>query len=183
MATIKCNNKKSINAIILGTIGAAYGVRGWLKIRSSTAKAENIFSYQPWFVKQFDQWNSIWLENWKQMNQNWIVKIREIKDRETALLFNNLEIFVNISSLPKLNEDEYYWKDLIGCQVVTVDGYQLGEVVNLIETGSHDVLVVKAHLQDVFSTKERLIPFLDNQVIKNVDLATRFIKIEWDPSF
>lgn len=71
----------------------------------------------------------------------------------------------------------------MGCQVVTAEGYDLGKVIDMMETGSNDVLVIKANLKDVFGIKERLVPFLDGQVIKKVDLATRTIEVDWDPGF
>lgn len=52
----------------------------------------------------------------------------------------------------------------------------------MMETGSNDVLVIKANLKDAFGIKERLVPFLDGQVIK-VDLATRTIEVDWDHGF
>lgn len=68
----------------------------------------------------------------------------------------------------------------MGCQVVTTEGYDLGKVVDMMETGSNDVLVIKANLKDAFGIKERLVPFLDGQVIKKVDLTTRSIEVDWD---
>ncbi|MBC8905605.1 16S rRNA processing protein RimM, partial [Klebsiella pneumoniae] len=70
-----------------------------------------------------------------------------------------------------------------GCKVVNTSGYEFGKVTDMMETGSNDVLVVKANLKDAFGIKERLIPFLDGQVIKKVDLATRTIEVDWDPGF
>lgn len=63
---------------------------------------------------------------------------------------------------------------------VTTEGYDLGKVVDMMETGSNDVLVIKANLKDAFGIKERLVPFLDGQVIKKVDLTTRSIEVDWD---
>lgn len=71
----------------------------------------------------------------------------------------------------------------MGCQVVNLNGYQMGDVTELMETGSNDVLVVKAKLNDAYGMKERLIPFLDGQVIKKIDLANRSIEVDWDPDF
>jgi 16S rRNA processing protein RimM len=68
-------------------------------------------------------------------------------------------------------------------QVVTTNGYDLGEVTDIMETGSNDVLVVKANLKDAFGQKERLIPFLEEQVIKNVDRIAQRIEVDWDPGF
>ncbi len=67
--------------------------------------------------------------------------------------------------------------------VVTTEGYSLGKVIDMMETGSNDVLVIKANLKDAFGIKERLVPFLDGQVIKKVDLTTQTIEVDWDPGF
>lgn len=78
--------------------------------------------------------------------------------------------------MPELEEGDYYWKDLMAA-VVTTEGYSLGKVIDMMETGSNDVLVIKANLKDAFGIKERLVPFLDGQVIKKVDLTTRTIEV------
>ncbi|MGL9774376.1 MAG: ribosome maturation factor RimM [Sodalis sp. (in: enterobacteria)] len=172
-----------VEPIVVGKMGSAYGIRGWLGVFSSTEETESIFDYQPWFIKRAGEWQPIGLESWKRHNQDLIIKVRDIEDREAATLLTNCEIVVDASQLPDLDSGEYYWKDLLGCQVITVGVYQLGEVIDLMKTGSNDVLVVKANLKDAFGIQERLIPFLDGQVIKNVDLATHVIEVDWDPGF
>ncbi|EIU7556780.1 ribosome maturation factor RimM [Providencia rettgeri] len=170
------------NPIVLGKLGAAYGIRGWLKVFSSTEHAESIFDYQPWFIQRSGQWQHIEIEDWKHHNKDIIVKLGGIDDRDAAALLTNFEIAVNSTQLPEL-ENEYYWKDLMGCQVVTLQGYGLGIVTDMMETGSNDVLVIKANLKDAFGIKERLVPFLDGQVIKKVDLDAKLIEVDWDPGF
>lgn len=172
-----------MNPLVLGKMGSAYGIRGWLKMYSSTEKIESILNYQPWFIKGASDWQQISLENWKRHNRSLIIKISSIKDRETAKLLTNCKIFVDASQLSNLKHGEYYWENLIGCQVVNICAYQLGEVIGLMETGSNDVLVVKANLKDAFGIQERLIPFLNGRVIKKVDLATHIIEVDWKPSF
>ena len=145
--------------------------------------AESIFDYQPWFIQKAGQWQQVQLESWKHHNQDMIIKLKGVDDRDAANLLTNCEIVVDSSQLPQLEEGDYYWKDLMGCQVVTTEGYDLGKVVDMMETGSNDVLVIKANLKDAFGIKERLVPFLDGQVIKKVDLTTRSIEVDWDPGF
>ena len=103
--------------------------------------------------------------------------------REEAQLLTNFEIAIDPAVLPELPEDEFYWRDLIGMQVVTDNGYDLGTVSDMLETGSNDVLVVKANLKDAFGQKERLIPFLEEQVIKLIDREAQRIEVDWDPGF
>ncbi|MGL4927452.1 MAG: ribosome maturation factor RimM [Plesiomonas shigelloides] len=174
---------KLLEPVVLGKLGSTYGIRGWLRVYSSTEDAESIFEYQPWFLKTGGQWREVELESWRHHNNDLIIKLKGVDDRETAHAMTNAEIAVDASQLPKLEEGDYYWRDLMGCKVVNTSGYEFGKVTDMMETGSNDVLVVKANLKDAFGIKERLIPFLDGQVIKKVDLATRTIEVDWDPGF
>lgn len=69
------------NPLILGKMGSAYGIRGWLKVFSSTEDAESIFDYQPWFIQRAGQWQLVELEGWKRHNQDMIIKVKGIDDR------------------------------------------------------------------------------------------------------
>ncbi|WP_367680298.1 ribosome maturation factor RimM [Candidatus Fukatsuia anoeciicola] len=177
------NSIVSMQPIILGKIGSVYGIHGWLRVFSYTENTNNIFNYKPWFVQQEREWQYIELENWKCHNQDFIIKIKNINNRETASQLTNSKIIVDTLHLPTLSNGEYYWKDLIGCQIVTTHGYQLGKIINIIETGSNDVMIVKANLKDAFGIKKRLIPYLDGQVIKQVDIIAQRIEVDWEPDF
>lgn len=172
-----------VNPVVLGKMGSTYGIRGWLRVFSSTEEAESIFDYQPWFIQTQGSWHCVEIESWRHHNQDMIIKVKGIDDRDAATLLTNREIVVDSAQLPELEEGDYYWKDLIGCQVVTSSGYQLGSVIDMMETGSNDVLVIRANLKDAFGIKERLVPFLTGQVIKHVYLSTRTIEVDWDPGF
>lgn len=169
--------------IVVGKLGATYGIRGWLKVHSFTDNAENIFDYSPWFLNHKGTWVEYKVESWKRHNKGYVCKLEGLDVREEAHLLTNFEISVNPSSLPELSEDEFYWRELFGMKVVTTKGYDLGEVTDILETGSNDVLVVKANLKDAFGQKERLIPFLEEQVIKQVDREAQRIEVDWDPGF
>lgn len=174
---------KQDDKIVVGKFGATYGIRGWLKVFSFTDDPESIFSYSPWFINQKGEWVEYKVESWKRHNKGMVVKLEGMDVREDAHLMTNFEISIDPASLPELPEDEIYWRDLFGMQVVTTKGYNLGEVTDLLETGSNDVLVVKANLKDAVGQKERLIPFLEEQVIKNIDREARRIEVDWDPGF
>ncbi|MFP1727633.1 ribosome maturation factor RimM [Lonsdalea quercina] len=171
------------NPVVLGKMGSTYGIRGWLRVFSSTEDAESIFDYQPLYLRNKGGLQLIEIESWRHHNQDLIIKIKDVEDRDAANLLTNCEIVVDVSQLPELDEGDYYWKDLIGCEVVTINGYGLGKVIDMMETGSNDVMVVRANLKDAYGVKERLIPFLTEQVIKHVDLSTQRIEVDWDPGF
>lgn len=137
----------------------------------------------PSLIQKAGQWQVVELESWRHHNQDIIIKLKGVDDRDAANLLTNCEIIVDSSQLPELEEGDYYWKDLMGCRVVTTEGYSLGKVIDMMETGSNDVLVIKANLKDAFGIKERLVPFLDGQVIKKVDLTMRTIEVDWDHGF
>lgn len=174
-------NKQHIATV--GKLGSTYGIRGWLRVYSSTEQAESIFDYQPWFLKIKGQWQTTELENWRYHNHDFLVKLKGIDDRESAQTLANIEIGVDLSVFPELEEGDYYWHDLIGCQVINLKGYNMGEVIELMETGSNDVLVVRASEKDAYAKQERLIPYLDEQVVKRVDLSTKTITVDWDADF
>lgn len=82
-----------------------------------------------------------------------------------------------------MEEDEFYWRDLKGMQVVAKNGYDLGTVSGLMETGSNDVLVVDANRNDAFGKTERLIPYIQEEVIIAVNKDENTIEVDWDPGF
>ena len=169
--------------IVVGKLGASYGIKGWLKVFSYTEQSENIFAYSPWLIKVKGEWQAFNVESWKRHGQGMVVKLEGLDVRENAQIFTNAEVAVQAEQLPALSDDEFYWRELYGMSVVTTEGYDLGVVTEILETGSNDVLVVKANLKDAFGQKERLIPFLDEQVIKSIDRTAQRIEVDWDPGF
>ncbi|GAA6173339.1 ribosome maturation factor RimM [Colwellia sp. KU-HH00111] len=171
------------NQIILGKVGAVYGIKGWLKIHSFTDELEAILDYFPWSLKLGNKTQAVEVTDWRKHNKGLIVKVGNIDDRDEAQALVGSEILTSEKSLPDLPEGEFYWRDLIGMNVVTNKGYDLGIVTDMMETGANDVLVVKANLNDGFSKKERLIPYLLEQVIESVSRENNQICVDWDPGF
>jgi 16S rRNA processing protein RimM len=171
------------DTIIVGKIGAPYGVKGWVKINSFTQVATDIFDYAPWQLNGNGSSNQeIKIDQWRQQGKNLVAKLVGIETRDDAEQIKNAEISVPTSVLPEL-DDDFYWKDLIGMQVVTDKGYDLGTVKDMFETGANDVMLVKAKNNDAFGQKERLLPFLHDQVVLNVDKQAKSITVDWDPGF
>ncbi len=168
--------------IVIGKFGAVYGIKGWLKVHSYTDDAESIFEYKPLLMKSKGLLQEVNITDWKRHSTGFVAKIAEFDVREDAQALVGLELFVDSKELPEL-EDDFYWRDLVGCQVQTDKGYHLGVVTEIMETGSNDVLVVKANANDAFGQKERLIPFIEQQVISNVDITSKLIEVNWEPDF
>ena len=169
------------DTVILGKIGAPYGVKGWVKITTYTDNIEGIFDYSPWFVG--DDGKEYTVDHWRTHNKGVVAKLIGVESRDDAEAIKNLDISIKAEQLPQLAEDDFYWRELVGMQVVTEQGYDLGVVKELFETGANDVMLVKAKANDAFGQKERMLPYLYDQVIKQVDKETRTIKVDWDPGF
>lgn len=160
----------------MGRVSGAYGVRGWLRVRSDCEPAEQLLGYSPWQLKTAEGWRSHVLEGGKSHGAGLVVKLAEVDDREDARALAGADIAVDRSQLPALEEGEHYWSDLIGLAVVTVNGEALGRVTGLLATGANDVLVVAGD-------RERLVPFIDGQVVVEVDCRAGRIEVDWDPAF
>ncbi len=169
--------------ITLGKVGAVYGIKGWLKIHSFTDETDAILDYFPWSLKLGNKTQTVEITDWRKHNKGLIVKVAGIDDRDDAQALVGSEILTSEAALPELPQGDFYWRDLIGMSVVTNKGYDLGVVSDMMETGANDVLVVKANLNDGFSKKERLIPYLFEQVIESVSLENKQICVDWDPGF
>ncbi|MEI6895545.1 MAG: ribosome maturation factor RimM [Colwellia sp.] len=169
--------------IILGKVGAVYGIKGWLKIHSFTGETEAILDYFPWSLKLGNKTQTVEITDWRKHNKGLIVKVAGIDDRDVAQTLVGSEVLTREAALPNLPQGDFYWRDLIGMSVVTNKGYDLGVVADMMETGANDVLVVKANLNDGFSKKERLIPYLFEQVIESVSIENKQICVDWDPGF
>ena len=167
---------KNIQLITVGRFGAAYGVKGWLRIHSFTEPVDNILAYQPWLVKLQGGWQSITLVDSRKLNKGIIATIASCNNKETTALYRNAEIAIQRNQLPALADDEFYWTDLQNLSVHTVTGERLGVVDYILPTGANDVLVVKGK-------REHLIPYLPDTVIKKIDLANGEIIVDWDPNF
>lgn len=166
----------------LGNITSLYGVKGWLKVFSHTEPMENILNYSPWNLKLDGRWTPVTVEQGKRHGKGLVVKLAGCEDRDQASRYCGAAIAVERSVLPELNREEFYWHQLEKLTVITESGVNLGQVDYLIATGSNDVLVVKGTAESL-DKRERLIPYLADQVVKEINLEAGTIRVEWDPEF
>jgi len=162
--------------INIGRISGVYGVKGWVKIFSYTNPRENILSYSPWLIYIDGDWKPIKVIEGRRHGKGVIAHLDGYDDTESIRSIIDVDIAVYRHQLPALSAGEYYWADLVGLNVVTVDGFELGIVDHLFATGANDVLVVK-------NDRERLIPFVPHEVVIDIDTDNRTIKVNWDPDF
>jgi 16S rRNA processing protein RimM len=162
--------------IPIGRVGAPHGIHGWLKIISYTEPPENIFTYSPWILLRRGKYEAAEISGTRVLGDKLIAQFAKYNVPETARIFTGAEIVMMQNQLPKLPEGEYYQSDLEGLTVIDQDGNHLGVVSEIMETGSHDILVVKG-------TKRILIPFVLNNFITEVNLQNKIIRVNWDDNF
>ena len=165
---------KSGKKILVGKISNPHGIKGWVKVISFTDPIENILSYKKWTLSDNETEKTCQLEDSRIQGNKIVIKLEGVNDRDDADLLKNLQIKVNRFDLPKLDENSYYWGDLIDFNVIDIKGKHVGKVDSLFSTGSNDVLVI------IDEAKERLlVPFIMEEVIKCVDLIKELISIDW----
>jgi len=176
---------------VMGKITSVYGVKGWVKVVSYTQEKENICKYKNWILDNSGKKHTVKVLHCKSHGNGLVAQIEGCNDRELAKQYCGSMVTIPQSDLPNLGNGEYYWHQLEGMKVMVVavekteagsDAVLLGKVSHLIETGSNDVLVVKK-CKDSLDGKERLIPYLPDQVVKSVDLEKGLIEVDWDPDF
>ena len=171
-------DSKDDENIIVGKINGVYGVKGWVKVFSYTDPREAISQYSPWYLKQNGVWKAVKIVDSKAQAKSVIAKIEGCDDRDAAMLFSGTEVSIKPEQLNSLDEDTYYWRDLVGLRVRNQEGFDFGEVKSLMETGSNDVLVVKSD-----DGKETLIPWTIGQVVLQVNIEEGLMVVDWDSDF
>jgi len=166
--------------ITVGKTGAPYGVRGWVKVQSFTESVENLLDYDPWYINPRKTESAAWIQapllEAKTHAKGIIARFEGCDDRDAALLMGGQEIAIRRDQLPEPADGEYYWIDLEGLEVKTLDGVSLGKVDHIEATGANDVLVVTGE-------RERLIPYVMDHIVHEVNLEAGFIRVDWDPDF
>lgn len=184
------------DAVEVGRILDAWGVKGWLKILPHSTNPEALFSAKSWFLQSPDAkfrpgFNAfsgtvvISVDEAKTHSDSVVAKIDGLDDRNAAEALRGCRIFLPRSSFPVAAKDEYYWVDLIGLNVVNREGIALGCVRDLVATGPHSVLCVEyseTGEDGVPASAERMIPFVAVYV-DTVDISGKVITVDWQPDY
>jgi 16S rRNA processing protein RimM len=150
--------------VSVGKITGTHGIRGLLKVFSYSGNIESLTSARSVFLKGKDGTLSEYdIKSVSAHAGGFILGLNSFSDINQVLALSGSELCLKRSQLPVPDEDEYYWCDLIGLTVHTDDGIKLGTIVDIFETGSSDIYVVRG------ADKECLIPAIAD-VIAHVDI-------------
>ena len=176
-----------VDAIEVGRIADAWGVKGWFKVLPYSNNPEALFSSKRWFllptekgVKTFEGVARLAIQESKVHSDSVVACAHDVTDRTAAEALRGARIFIARSSFPTAATDEYYWVDLIGLEVVNRQNQPLGTVRELLSTGPQTVLVME-FVQDG-KVQDRMIPFV-SVYVDSVDLAARRILVDWQADY
>lgn len=165
--------KESADWVVVGQIGAPYGVKGWNHARAFTNPVDSLLTYNPWFVKQKDGWVQVECETGRRHGEGLVIKLKGIEDRDQAATLTQANIAIKRSQRESLPENVFYWTDLEGLSVELTTGESWGQVRYLYDNAGTDVMIID------HDGKEYHVPFIMNDTVVKVDLAARQIVIDW----
>ena len=179
------------DAVEVGRIVDAWGVKGWIKVQPFAADPQALFSSRRWFLKPPEPQGPrrpaapspvpplLKITQVKHHGDAVVAQAQDVADRSGAEALKGARIFVSRASFPSADPDEYYWVDLIGLSVVNLQGERLGTVIGLLDTGPHSVLrIAPEGAEPGDEASERLVPFVAAYVT-DVSLADKRITVDW----
>ena len=172
------------NLIAMGYVANSFGVQGWVKIKVDTEHPDSLEDYKQIYLKlKNGTVVSKKIEESFARENLFHAKLNGISDRDAALALKGSTVLVPRDEFPELEQDEFYWIDLIGLNVTNLEGEALGVVKDLLQTGASDLLVVQAPAAATENTDQaavgpRLIPFIAKFIIA-VDVANKQITVDW----
>ena len=175
------------DAIEVGRIADAWGIKGWFKVHAFSSAPEALFAAKDWFLqpaekgaKHFTGTVVLPVKQARFHSDTIVATSLEVADRNAAEALRGARVFVAREHFPKTEDGEFYWVDLMGLNVVNREGVALGVVKDLMATGPQTVLVLG--YEEDGKEQERLIPFVDAYV-DSVDLAGKKIVADWQPDY
>jgi len=157
--------------IQLGVVGAPFGVRGWVKLRSHTDPPERLLEHRNLKIGREGSWRNYRVEASGRSGGALTAKLTGVEDRDQAAALRGAQICVPRSELPQRDDKDFYRADLIGCEVVNLEGLDLGVVQHFIETPAQVLMVVRG-------AQEFWIPAVP-QHLRRVNLQERRVVVDW----
>jgi 16S rRNA processing protein RimM len=159
--------------VVLGRIGAPFGVQGWVKVNSYTDPPEGIASFSSWDIVRAGHAERRTVLDWKRAGRAVAVRLEGVESRDAAQALTGCDVRVDRSELPPTAPGEFYWHDLMGLEARTPGGEPLGRVDGVLELPAHPVLVLRGE-------RERLVPLVPERLV-SVDLAAGRLTLDWHP--
>ena len=171
---------------LLGRVVGAYGLRGWVHVETRNRPEDSVLRHvRRWWLRPaaglrvhgpaLAATRAVLIEGVRTHAGGLVARPRDCTDRDQAAALKGAEVLVSRSDFPPGDEGEYYWSDLLGCEVRNPDGHALGRVFGVEDHGAHPLL--RLHRPE---GGERMIPVIGIFILA-VDLAQRSIVADWSP--
>lgn len=180
------------DAVEVGRIAGAWGVKGWLRVQPFSADPQALFSSRQWLLAMLPPggdasrepagWRRVKVAQAREHGDHVVAQLHDVADRAAAEALRGFSVVVARSSFPTPDPDEYYWVDLIGCTVVNREGVTLGTVADLFSTGPHSVMRVRDGAEGDPAARELMVPFVAAYV-DEVRIAERRIVVDWGTDY
>lgn len=168
--------------IVLGRVSAPYGIQGWVKVHVFGDDPLALAEMPQWWLGRdpdsSEDWQAVALRHCREQGDGLVASLEGVADRRDAEALKGAYVAAPREALPAPAQDEFYWADLIGLEVVNEQGDRLGAVSSLVAAGAHDVLVVRDGQDSAQVGRERLLPFVA-KVVRHVDVAGGMIRVDW----
>ena len=171
--------RSSDRNILLGKLGKPHGVKGFLYIHYYGEDTKNLSNYKGLFL---DDGTSVKVERLLLLKNRVILKFHETNSRNDAEKLRDKDLFILEGSLPVLDNNQTYYFELEGLNVKNLDNVDLGKIKEILETNANDVLVIEPTESSV-DKKERLVPYIKDQVVKEINKIDRTILIDWPEEY
>jgi 16S rRNA processing protein RimM len=163
----------------VGYVSGAFGVTGSIRVTPFSTDADALLNVKTWWLDK-PGLHSVNVRNAKMHGGDVVTTLVGMVGRDAAEALKGAGVHISRAQFPQLPADEYYWSDLIGLDVVNLEGEALGQVTDMMHNGAQSILRIAPVADPASETKaqERLIPFVD-QFVKTVDLAAKKITVDW----
>lgn len=176
--------------VLVAHVSGAYGIAGWVRLKPYSSDAGALLHAKTWWLDQ-PALHDVDVMQVRTQGEDVVAHLMGIEDRSAAEALRGATVQVRRAHFPPLDDNEFYWIDLIGHAVVNLAGESLGVVAGLIDNGAHPILRVAppapqthdeqgAHAGD--KAQELLIPFVD-RFVSRVDQAAKVITVDWEKDY
>jgi len=162
--------------IEVGRLGAAHGVRGWLRVQSFTDPPQRLFEWKLWRLQsEHGAAREVKLLEARPQGNGWIARLEGIEERDAASRLTGQMILVEREALPPAEGREHYRDDLVGFEAKNLEGALLGVVGHFIDTPGNAVMVIRG-------AREYLVPVTAQHLLK-VNKESRSLIVDWPEDF
>ena len=173
--------------VLVAHVSGAYGITGWIRLKPYSSEASALMHAKTWWLDQ-PSLHDVDVMQVRTQGEDVVAHVMGVEDRNAAEALRGATVQIRRAHFPPLDDNEFYWIDLIGHAVVNLSGDTLGEVAGLIDNGAHPILRVASPMQatqgmqGTEKTQELLIPFVD-RFVSQVDQAAKVITVDWDKDY